>query len=36
MEKVIGWHAGSLSKADMDKAIADVEADYAKQRSASR
>ena len=35
MEKNIGWHAGSLSKVDMDKAIADVEAAYAK-RSASR
>ena len=35
MEKVVGWHAGSLSKADMEKAIADVEAAYAKERSAS-
>ena len=35
MEKVIGWHAGSLSKEDMDKAIADVEATYARERSAS-
>ncbi len=35
MEKVIGWHAGSLSKADMEKAIADVEAAYTKERSAS-
>ena len=34
MEKVVGWHAGSLSKADMEKAIADVEAAYAKERSA--
>ncbi len=36
MEKNIGWHAGSLSKADMEKAIADVEANYAKERSAVR
>jgi transketolase len=36
MEKQIAWHAGSLSKADMEKAIADVEANYAKERSASR
>jgi transketolase len=36
MEKNIGWHAGSLSKADMEKAIADVEANYAKERSAAR
>ena len=35
MEKVVGWHAGSLSKADMEKAIADVEGAYAKERSAS-
>jgi transketolase len=34
MEKVIGWHAGSLSEADMEKAIADVEAAYVKERSA--
>jgi transketolase len=34
MEKVIGWHAGSLSEADMEKAIADVEAAYLKERSA--
>jgi transketolase len=30
MEHDIGWHAGALSKADMDKAMADVEAGYAK------
>jgi len=36
MEKVIGWHAGSLSKADMEKAIAEVEAAHAKARSAAR
>ena len=36
MEKQIGWHAGSLSKADMEKAIADVEANYAKARSAAK
>jgi transketolase len=35
MERNVGWHAGSLSKADMEKAIADVEAAYAKERSAS-
>lgn len=28
MEKNIGWHAGALSKEDMDKAIAEVEAAY--------
>ena len=35
MERQIGWHAGSLSKADMEKAIADVEVAYARERSAS-
>jgi transketolase len=30
MERNVGWHAGALSKADMDKAIVDIEADYAK------
>jgi len=35
MERNVGWHAGALSKVDMDKAIADVEAAYAKARSAS-
>jgi transketolase len=34
MEKNIGWHAGSLSKVDMERAIKDVEANYAKARSA--
>ena len=32
MEKNIAWHAGALSKVDMDKAIADVEASAAKER----
>jgi transketolase len=35
MEKNIGWHAGALSKADMEKAMADVEACFAKERSAA-
>jgi transketolase len=35
MEKNIGWHAGALSKADMDKAIAEVDATWAKVRSSS-
>jgi transketolase len=35
MERVVGWHAGSLSKADMEKAIAEVETACAKERSAS-
>ena len=35
MEKNLGWHAGSLSKEDMNKAIADVEAAWAKERSAA-
>jgi transketolase len=30
MENDLGWHAGALSKVDMDKAMADVEAGYAK------
>lgn len=34
MERNIGWHAGSLSKTDMEKALADVEAAWAKERSA--
>lgn len=33
MEKNIAWHAGALSKVDMDKAIADVEASAAKGRA---
>ncbi len=35
MERVVGWHAGSLSKADMAKAIAEVDAACAAERSAS-
>jgi transketolase len=35
MERNVGWHAGALSKADMDKAIADIEANYAKLVSVS-
>jgi transketolase len=35
MEKNIGWHAGALSKVDMDKAIAELDAAWAKVRSAS-
>jgi transketolase len=34
MERNIGWHAGALSKEDMDKAIADVEAAFTKERRA--
>ncbi len=34
MERNIGWHAGSLSKPDMERAMADVEAAWAKERSA--
>jgi len=30
MEHDLGWHAGALSKVDMDKAMADIEAGYAK------
>ncbi len=30
MEHDLGWHAGALSKADMDKAMADIEAGFAK------
>ena len=33
MEKNIGWHAGALSKADMEKAMADVEACAAEGRA---
>lgn len=33
MEKNLGWHAGALSQEDMEKAIADVEAVYAIERS---
>lgn len=35
MEKNIGWHAGALSIEDMEKAIADIEADFAGERSAA-
>ncbi len=35
MEKDLGWHAGALSLEDMEKAIGDVEAAYAKERSVS-
>jgi transketolase len=35
MEKKVDWHAGALSKADMDKALADVDAAWAKVRSVS-
>jgi transketolase len=35
MENNLGWHAGALSKLDMDKAISEVEAAWAKARSAS-
>ena len=34
MERNIGWHAGALSRVDMEKAIAEVEAACATQRSA--
>ena len=34
MERNIGWHAGALSKEDMEKAMADIEAGYAKIGSA--
>ena len=30
MEHDLGWHAGALSKADTEKALADIEADYAR------
>jgi transketolase len=35
MEKNIGWHAGALSHEDMQKAMADIEAGFAKERSAA-
>jgi transketolase len=35
MERNIGWHAGALSKVDMDKAIAELDAAWAQVRSAS-
>ena len=34
MERNIGWHAGALSKEDMDKATAEIDAALAKVRSA--
>ena len=34
MERDIGWHAGALSAEDTKKALADIEADFAKERSA--
>lgn len=33
MEKNLGWHAGSLSKEDMEKAMADIEKAWEKERS---
>jgi transketolase len=33
MERNIGWHAGALSVADTEKALADIDADYAGERS---
>ncbi len=36
MEKNIGWHAGALSKEDMDKAMAEVDASLAKTGSTSK
>ncbi|MFC1920850.1 transketolase, partial [Chloroflexota bacterium] len=35
MEKIVGWHAGALSKEDMEKAIAEVDAACAAERSAA-
>lgn len=35
MERNIGWHAGALSAEDTQKALADIDADYAKIRSAA-
>jgi transketolase len=34
MERDIGWHAGALSAEDTKKALADIEADFAKERNA--
>jgi transketolase len=34
MERNIGWHAGALSIEDMEKALADIDADYMKEGSA--
>ena len=36
MERNIGWHAGTLSKVDMEKAIAEVQGARAKERSAAK
>jgi transketolase len=36
MERNIGWHAGALSQEDMQKAMADIEAGFAKERSAAK
>ncbi|MGD9119019.1 MAG: transketolase [Dehalococcoidia bacterium] len=35
MERNVGWHAGALSVADMEKAIDDVEEAFLKERSTS-
>ena len=35
MERNVGWHAGALSKVDMETALADIEANYAKLVSVS-
>ena len=32
MERVVGWHAGSLSKEDMEKAMTQVEAAWTKEK----
>jgi len=32
MEKIVGWHAGSLSKEDMEKAMVQVQAAWEKER----
>jgi transketolase len=34
MERDLGWHAGALSKVDMEKAMADIEAGFAGERKA--
>ena len=31
MEKVIGWHAGSLNKEDWDQALKDLAKNYGKE-----
>lgn len=33
MERNVGWHAGALSQEDTQKALADIEADFARERS---